>query len=120
MSGYLLQSLLIQNHGFVPRTLTTPPQVSDALRMIGLLYGPRLERSIAARVIAHWTLATFDRFTLETPDENARSPDLNHVRVWRAFGACLPEGEAMKILVCGSEGLGVCGSVGLGVWGSPV
>ncbi|AYV83748.1 MAG: WD40 repeat-like protein [Hyperionvirus sp.] len=71
LTGLLVQSLLIRNHGFVP-------------------------------IDIHDTKSTtqiFDRFILETPEIEADSADLGHVRVWRAFGQKLTEPEALKILV---------------------
>ncbi|AYV81780.1 MAG: hypothetical protein Harvfovirus61_3 [Harvfovirus sp.] len=70
ISGQLLQSLRIHNDGFVSETIPNSPN-----------------------------LKIFEHFKLETPDDEAKSPDLKLVRVWRAFGKNLPESEAIKILV---------------------
>jgi hypothetical protein len=39
------------------------------------------DRPLVAQIIANWSLPTFDRFVLETPDADADSADLSHVRV---------------------------------------
>ncbi|AYV84508.1 MAG: WD domain-containing protein [Hyperionvirus sp.] len=70
-TGLLLQSLLIRVQGFIPDDIH---EIQSPMQI-------------------------FDRFVLETPDKEADSPDLSHVRVWRAFGQKITEVDAFKILV---------------------
>lgn len=97
MSGQLLQSMLIRNHGFIHQHVPLPSLTLPSL--IASMPHTTHDRAMVARMIANWSVATFDRFVLETPDADADSADLSHVRVWRAFGPGLTEGEALKILV---------------------
>ena len=86
-SGQLLQSLSIRNCGFVFEHVP-PPVMPSAASLSG------------AHIMANLSVPTFNRFVLETPDAEADSQDLSHVRIWRAFGPQLVDGEALKMSVC--------------------